>query len=42
MPVVIGAGGCKRVLEITLSAEEKTALDDSAASVRRNIDALPE
>ena len=34
MPVVIGAGGVERVVEITLNASEKTAFRKSAAAVR--------
>ncbi len=34
VPVVLGAGGLERVIEIKLSAEEQAAFDRSAASVR--------
>jgi malate dehydrogenase len=34
VPVVLGAGGMERVIEITLSADEQAAFDKSAASVR--------
>jgi malate dehydrogenase len=34
VPVVLGAGGMERVIEIKLSADEQAAFDESAASVR--------
>jgi malate dehydrogenase len=34
VPVVLGAGGMERVIEIKLSADEQAAFDKSAASVR--------
>jgi len=34
VPVVLGAGGVERIIEIELNAEEKSALDNSAAHVR--------
>jgi len=39
VPTVIGAGGVERIVELELTAEEKAALDKSAASVRVLIDA---
>jgi malate dehydrogenase len=33
VPVKLGAGGVEQIIEITLTAEEKTALDKSAAAV---------
>ncbi|MEO5769549.1 MAG: malate dehydrogenase [Polyangia bacterium] len=39
VPVVIGAGGIERVVNIALTAEEKTMLDKSAAAVRELIEA---
>ena len=39
VPVVIGANGVERVVEIDLTAEEKAAFDKSCASVRELIDA---
>ena len=39
VPVVIGAGGVERVVEIKLDAEEQAAFDKSCASVRELIDA---
>ncbi|KAF0136722.1 MAG: malate dehydrogenase [Rhodospirillaceae bacterium] len=38
VPVVIGAGGVERVVEIELNAEEKAAFDKSVAAVRTLID----
>ena len=35
VPVVLGAGGIERIIELELTEEEKAALDRSAASVRR-------
>jgi malate dehydrogenase len=34
VPVIVGKGGAERVIEIRLSAEEKAALEKSAAAVR--------
>jgi malate dehydrogenase len=39
VPVVIGAGGVERVVEIELTAEEKAMLDQSAAAVAELIEA---
>jgi len=35
VPVILGAGGIERVIELELTAEEKAALDTSAESVRK-------
>ncbi len=40
VPVVIGAGGVERVVEIALDPSEKTAFDKSVAAVRGLIDAV--
>ena len=39
-PVVLGAGGMQRVIEITLTDAEKAAFQKSAASVRELVDKL--
>ncbi len=39
VPVVIGAGGIERVVEIALNPEEKAAFDESCGTVRELIDA---
>ncbi|MHB1220155.1 MAG: malate dehydrogenase [Alphaproteobacteria bacterium] len=39
VPVVIGAGGVERIVEIKLSADEKKAFDHSVASVQGLVDA---
>jgi malate dehydrogenase len=39
VPIIIGAEGLERVVEIELSDEEKTKLDASAKHVRELIDA---
>ena len=39
VPVVIGAGGVERIVEIQLDAGEKAAFDKSCAAVRELIDA---
>ena len=39
VPVVIGAGGVERIMEIALTADEKAMFDKSVASVRTLIDA---
>ena len=40
VPVVLGAGGVERVLEYDLDAEEKTALEKSAAAVKETTEAM--
>jgi malate dehydrogenase len=40
VPVKLGAGGVEQILEIKLTAEEKAALDKSAASVRELVTVL--
>ncbi len=40
VPVVIGAGGVERIVEIELSAEEKAAFDRSVAAVRNLCEAV--
>ena len=39
MPVVIGAGGVERIVEISLNPEEQAAFDKSCAAVQELIDA---
>jgi malate dehydrogenase len=39
VPVVIGAGGVERIVEIELDATEKAAFDKSCATVRELIEA---
>ncbi|HEX2572126.1 MAG TPA: malate dehydrogenase [Polyangia bacterium] len=39
VPVIIGAGGVERIVNIDLTAEERAALDRSAAAVRELIEA---
>ena len=39
VPVVIGAGGIERIVEIELSAPEKAAFEKSCAAVRELVDA---
>jgi malate dehydrogenase len=38
VPVVIGAGGVERVLELTLSDEERALVQKSLDSVRRTVE----
>jgi malate dehydrogenase len=40
VPVVIGAGGVERIMEIELNAEEKAAFDHSVRVVREQIDVV--
>ena len=40
VPARLGAGGLEKVVEITLAAEEKAALDRSAAAVRESVSKL--
>jgi malate dehydrogenase len=40
VPVKLGRGGLEKVIEIKLTAEEKTALDKSAAAVKELVDKL--
>jgi malate dehydrogenase len=39
VPVVIGAGGIERIVEISMNAEEKAAFDKSCAAVRELVEA---
>ena len=40
VPVVVGAAGVERVIELSLTAEEKSALHASGAGVKEMIDEL--
>ncbi|MET0410747.1 MAG: malate dehydrogenase [Polyangiaceae bacterium] len=40
VPVIVGAGGIEKILDIQLSADEKAALEKSAASVRKVVDVV--
>ncbi len=40
VPVVIGAGGVERIVEIELDREEQAAFDKSAAGVRELIEVV--
>ncbi|MBL0161797.1 MAG: malate dehydrogenase [Bryobacterales bacterium] len=40
VPVKLGAGGIEKIYEVALTADEKTALDKSAASVKELIEVL--
>lgn len=40
VPVVIGAGGVEKVIDVKLSADEQAALEKSAASVRKVVDVV--
>ena len=40
MPVVIGAGGVEKIVEISLNAEEKKMFDHSVNAVRGLIDVV--
>jgi malate dehydrogenase len=40
VPVVLGARGVERVIEITLSGDERAAFDRSAGAVRELVDAM--
>ncbi|HUQ44993.1 MAG TPA: malate dehydrogenase [Candidatus Limnocylindria bacterium] len=41
VPIVLGAGGMERVIEITLTADEQAAFQKSADSVQELVDKLP-
>ena len=41
VPVVLGAGGMQRVIEITLTDAEQAAFKKSAAAVQELVDKLP-
>jgi malate dehydrogenase len=41
VPVLLGAGGIEKVIEVELTAEEQAALEQSAAAVQELIEALP-
>jgi malate dehydrogenase len=40
VPVVIGAGGVEKIVDIPLTADEKAALEKSASSVRKVVDVV--
>src|SRR6187431_1398506 len=40
VPVVVGAGGLEKIVDIGLNADEKAALEKSAASVRKVVDVV--
>jgi malate dehydrogenase len=40
VPVKLGAGGIEEIVELELSAEERAALDESAAAVRDVVSVL--
>jgi len=40
VPVVIGAGGVERIVEIPLEADERAAFEQSVAAVRGLIDVV--
>ncbi len=40
MPVVIGAGGVERIVEIELNREEKAEFDKSVAAVRELVEVV--
>jgi malate dehydrogenase len=40
VPVIIGAGGVEKILEIQLSTEEKAMLEKSAGSVKSIVDVV--
>jgi malate dehydrogenase len=40
VPVVLGAKGVEKIIEVKLTAEEKAALDKSAASVKELVELL--
>ena len=40
VPVILGANGVEKIIEIDLTEEEQTALNNSAAIIRKNIDKL--
>jgi malate dehydrogenase len=41
VPIVLGAGGMHRVIEITLTESERAAFDKSAGAVEELVDKLP-
>jgi malate dehydrogenase len=41
VPAILGAGGMQRVIEITLTADERAAFQKSAAAVQELVDKLP-
>ena len=40
VPVKLGAGGCEQIIEISLTPEERAALEKSAAAVRELVEAM--
>jgi len=41
VPVLLGAGGVEKIIEVELTAEEHAALERSAAAVEELVQALP-
>jgi malate dehydrogenase len=41
VPIILGANGLEKVIELPLNEEEKKGLDESAAAVKKLIDSLP-
>jgi len=41
VPILLGAGGVEKVIEVELTAEEKANLAQSAQAVRELMDVLP-
>jgi malate dehydrogenase len=41
VPVLLGAGGVEKIIEVELTAEEQAALKNSAAAVEELVRALP-
>ncbi len=41
VPILLGAGGVEKVIEVELTAEEKANLEQSAQAVRELMDVLP-
>jgi malate dehydrogenase len=40
VPVILGGGGIEKIVDISLSADEKAALEKSASSVRKVVEVV--
>ena len=40
VPVILGAGGVEKIVEVPLTEDEKKALHSSAEAVKKNVDKI--
>jgi malate/lactate dehydrogenase len=41
LPVILGRGGIKKILELSLTDEEKKMFDESVKTIRANVEQIP-